>query len=109
MGDILGSARFIGPAAGVVYDGQQVVEWIGDAGLYVLDPPLRGYHAVVAFTLAHAPRIATRGGAEYGVETYLWGVTGEDRRRDLDGDELPGSGWGNTLAAAFAEAGYALA
>lgn len=109
MNDTMGSARFVGPAAGVVHDGQQVVEWFGDAGLYVLDPPLRGYRTVVASTLERAPRIAASGGAEYGVETFLWGVTGEDFQRGFDADELPGSGWGNTLADALAEAGYTLA
>ena len=109
MNDIMGSARFVGSAAGVVHDGQQVVEWFGDAGLYVLDPPLRGYRTVVASTLERAPRIAASGGAEYGVETFLWGVTGEDLQRGFDADELPGSGWGNTLADALAEAGYTLA
>lgn len=104
----LGSARFVGPAAGLVHDGRQVVEWFGEAGLYVLDPPLHGYRTIVASTLDHAPRIAARGGAEYGVETFLWGVTGEDLQRGEEADELPGSGWGNTLADALAEAGYAL-
>ena len=64
---------------------------------------------VVASTLERAPRIAASGGAEYGVETFLWGVTGEDLQRGFDADELPGSGWGNTLADALAEAGYTLA
>jgi hypothetical protein len=109
MNDTLGSARFVGSAVGVVHDGPQVVEWLGEAGLYVLDPPLRGYRTIVASTLARAPRIAAAGGVEYGVETFLWGVTGEDLQRGSDADELPGSGWGNTLADALAEAGYALA
>lgn len=55
-----------------------------------------------------APRVAARGGAEYGVETFLWGVTGEDLRRGEEADELSGSGWGNTLADALTEVGYAL-
>ncbi|ORB76892.1 hypothetical protein, partial [Mycobacterium timonense] len=62
----LGSARFVGPAAGFVHDGRQVVEWLGEAGLYVLDPPLHGYRTIVASTLDHAPRIAACGGTEYG-------------------------------------------
>lgn len=55
-----------------------------------------------------APRIAARGGAEYGVETFLCGVTGEDLRRGEEAVELSGSGWGNTLADALTEVGYAL-
>lgn len=108
MSDTRGSARFVGPAAGVVHDGHRVVEWFGDAGLYVLDPPLRGYGTVVASALDRAPRIAATGGPEYGVETFLWGVTGGDLHRGFDAEELPGSGWGNTLADALAEAGYTL-
>lgn len=106
--DTMRSARLVGSAAGVVHDGAQVVEWFGEADLYVLDPPLRGYRTIVASTLAHAPRVAASGGAEYGVETFLWGVTGEDLQRGWDADELPGSGWGNTVVDALADAGYAL-
>ncbi|MBJ7321366.1 MAG: hypothetical protein JHC70_03375 [Rhodococcus sp.] len=103
---ITAQARFVGSAVGVVRDGECVVEWQGEANLYHLDPPLRGFTVVVASTLASAPRVAAAGGIERGVETFLLGVVGEDLQ--LDSDELPGSGWGNTLADAFAEAGYTL-
>jgi hypothetical protein len=101
-------ARFIGSAEGVVHEGNQVIEWFGDANLYQLDPPLRGYTVVVASTMPDAPRLSAAGRTERGVETFLWGVLGEDLQRDPDAEELPGSGWGNTLADAFDEAGYTL-
>ncbi len=103
---ITAQARLVGSAVGMVHDGEHVVEWQGEANLYHLDPPLRGFTVVVASTLPSAPRVAAAGGIERGVETFLLGVVGEDLQ--LDSDELPGSGWGNTLVDAFAEAGYTL-
>ncbi|SUA31663.1 Uncharacterised protein [Mycolicibacterium fortuitum] len=103
-----GIARLAGSAVGVVHEGDSIVTWFGQADLYVLDPPLRGYTVVVASTLPNAPRVSARGGQERGVETFLLGVTGEDMQCDPYQEELPGSGWGNTASEALAEAGYQL-
>ncbi len=70
---------------------------------------LCGYIVVVASTLSDAPRVTARGGAaERGVETFLYGLRKEDLQIDPEWDELPGSGWGKTVADAFSEAGYQL-
>lgn len=103
-----GIARMVGSAHGVVHEGDRVVTWFGQADLYHLDPPLCGYTVVVASTLPTAPPIAARGREERGVETFLFGVTGEDLQCDRAEGELPGSGWGNTVGDALAEAGYRL-
>lgn len=104
-----GVARFVGSAAGVVRKGGTIVEWLGEAQLYHLSPPLKGYSVVVASTVADAPRLSLGGnGFEVGMETFLLGVIGEDLRL-ADRDELPGSGWGNSPVAALAEAGYQVA
>lgn len=105
MANSTGHARFVGSAHGVVHQGCDVVQWPGEARLYHLVPPLRGYTTVVASTLPNAVHVAARGGVERGIETFLWGVRGEDLQVDFD-IELPGSGWGNTLVDALAEAGY---
>jgi hypothetical protein len=99
-----GTARYVGSGHDVVHEGARVVKWFGDAALYHVDPPLAGYTVVVASRLERAPRIAANGRPEFGVETFLFGVTDEDLQRSED--ELPGSGWGNDVADAFAEAGY---
>jgi hypothetical protein len=100
-----GTARLVGSAEhGVVRNGVTPVAWNGHAHLYELTPPLRGFSTVVASTLDDAPRIAAGGGVQRGVETFLLAVT--DGLQLADADELPGSGWGNTAEAAFAEAGY---
>jgi hypothetical protein len=102
------TARFVGSGIGMVHDGDDVAVWFGDADLYHLNPPLRGYTVVVVSTIADAPRVRARGGVERGIESFIYGVTGEDLQIDPEHDELPGSAWGSTAAQALAEAGYAL-
>lgn len=97
-----GTARSLGDAHGQVTNEQGFVDWIGEAVLYELDPPLHGFQKVVASTVHDAPRFASSG-AQYGVETMLFGVT-EDNVQT--GEELPYGGWGDTADQALAEAGY---
>lgn len=102
-----GTARFVGTGIGVVHEGDRVVEWFGDARLFQLDPPLRGYSVVVASTLPDGRRLTARGnGVEVGVETLMFGVTQEDLQIDPEWTDLPGGGWGSTPEEALAEAGY---
>ena len=91
---------------------EQCEAWLAEAGLAIeMSGGARGYRA----TLVGAPDIqiqylsagAIAGALDAG-EVHM-GVTGEDLQRGFDADELPGSGWGNTLADALAEAGYTLA
>jgi hypothetical protein len=122
-----GTAQFIRSADDAVRDGDTPIEWYGEVGVYRLDPPLNGYEWVVASTIPNAPHVTSRGTVEHGVETFIYGVIPteailmdfkggsefsrleEDARGSflrMNDDELPGSGWGNTVEDAFAEAGY---
>lgn len=98
-------ARLLGSAQHVVHDGDRAVDWTGKAELYQLDPPLNGFDVVVASTVDHVPAVKSRG-TEWGIETYLFGVRGDDLQ--VDWDELPGSAWGADARAAFGNAGYRL-
>lgn len=100
-----GTATPLGDAHGKVTDVQGFVDWLGDAVLYAMEPPLCGFPRVVASTMPDAPRVRFSGGVEYGVETFLYGVSNDNIIAE-DREELPGSGWGNTAQQALAEAGY---
>ena len=97
-----GPAKSLGDAHGKVTDEQGFVDWIGDATLYEVHPPLNGFPKVVASTVQDAPRFSTTG-AQYGVETLLFGVSSDNIQSD---EELPYGGWGDTAEQALAEAGY---
>ncbi len=101
-----GIARLVGSARGLAHDGDRVVDWTGNADLYELDPPLNGHALAVASTVDHVPAVKARG-TVWGVETYLFGVTGTDLQ--VDWEELPGSAWGATAEEALAGAGYQMA
>ena len=104
-----GIARFVGSAAGVVHEGDRVINWMGEAELFHLSPPLNGFSTVVASTVAHAVSVRADGGVDVGGETFLFGLTGEGLQIDPEWSELPGSAWGATAATALADAGYRLA
>lgn len=101
-----GTARYAGSGVGFVHDGDDAAVWFGDADLYHLDPPLRGYAVVVVSTIPDAPHLSARGATLRGVESFIYGVLGEDLQIDPEHDELPGSAWGSTAVQALAEAGY---
>jgi len=101
-----GVARLRGSAMGIVHDGDRIVDWTGKADLYELDPPLNGHHLVVASTVDHVPAVQSRG-TVWGIETFLFGVSGADLQANWD--ELPGSAWGSTAVDALAGAGYQIA
>lgn len=102
---ITGTARLVGSAQGAVHDGDAVVDWTGEASLVHLEPALGGY-SVVAVSTVEVPRIRFDGSREFGVETLIFGVRGEDLQ--IDWSDLPGGGFNTTAAEALAEAGYAL-
>ncbi len=103
----VGIARLIGTAKGITHEGDRVVDWMGQADLYELDPPLNGHTMAVASTVDHVPSVRARGGTEWNVETFLFGVSGE--KLEVDWDELPGSAWGATATEALSSAGYQVA
>lgn len=99
-----GTARLVGKVEGTLYlGGDKPLEFHGAADLYFVQPPLRGHSLVVASTVPDAVHLGVDG-PQTGVETFLFGVIGDGSA--LHEDELPGSGWGNTVDDAFAEAGY---
>jgi len=99
-----GTASLVGKVEGTLYlGGQTPMEFHGEANLYFVQPPLRGHSLVVASTVASAVHLGVAG-RELGVETFLFGVIGDGSA--LHEDELPGSGWGNSVDDAFAQAGY---
>jgi len=102
---ITGTARFVGSAKGAVHDGDAVVDWTGEASLVHLEPALGGF-SVVAVSTADVPRIRFDGSREFGFETLIFGVRGEDLQ--VDWSDLPGGGFNTSVAEALAQAGYAL-
>ncbi len=103
---ITGTARFVGSAKGAVHDGDAVVDWTGEASLIHLEPALRGFSVVAVSTAMQVPRIRFDGSREFGFETLIFGVRGEDLQ--IDWSDLPGGGFNSTVAEALAEAGYTL-
>lgn len=102
-----GVAQLLGPAEDRVHNktDNSVRAWYGQADLYRLTPPLRGYDTVVISTINDAVHIEANGAPSYGVETLIWGLEGNDLL--FDGAEDIGGGWGTATAAeALAEAGY---
>ncbi|MUL78823.1 hypothetical protein [Mycolicibacterium sp. CBMA 226] len=98
-----GRARHLGPAAGLVHakDDKRIIDWTGDAQLYLLSAALRGYTAVVVATndnSDHAP--------EFGIETNVYGLEGEGLL--LDWDDVAGGRGIHTATAALAGAGYTI-
>jgi len=99
-----GRASHLGPAAGLVHakDDHRIIDWTGDAQLYLLTPALRGYNAVVVVTndnSDHAPA--------FGIETNIYGLEGEGLL--LDWDDIGGGRGITTIADALTDAGYHLA
>jgi hypothetical protein len=103
---VTGIARFVGSAKGAVHDGEAVVDWTGEASLVHLEPALGGFSVVAVSTAFDVPRIRFDGSREFGFETLIFGVRGEDLQ--VDWSDLPGGGFNTSVAEALAQAGYAL-
>lgn len=102
---VTGIARFAGSAHGAVCEGDQAVDWTGEASLFHLEPALAGFDTVAVSTAFGVPRVRCDGTVERGFETLIFGVRGEQ----IDWTDLPGGGFNTTVAEALAEAGYTLA
>lgn len=107
MTDSTGSARHLGPADGRVRakaDNTVINPWYGKADLYQLTPALHGYTTVLVTTVDDAVHIQASGAPEFGVETLIFGLEGEELL--FDSHDIAG-GWGiANHADALAEAGY---
>ncbi|MFV8176732.1 hypothetical protein [Mycolicibacterium peregrinum] len=104
MSTITGRARHLGSARGLVHrkEDRTVVDFFGQADLYLLTPALRGYTTVVVSTndpgSGHHPT--------FGLETLIFGLEGEGLLYEAD-DVGGGRGVANA-ADALADAGYAI-
>jgi hypothetical protein len=97
-----GRARHLGSAHGLVHcTDKTVVQWSGDAELYLLTPPLRGYTVVVVANNHNAPWAD-----ELGRYTDIFGLRGEGLI--LEWDDVGGGAGVPTIAAALAGAGYTI-
>lgn len=107
MTDSTGSARHLGPAEGRVRqkaDPNVIIPWYGKADLYQLTPAFLGYTTVLVTTVNNAVHIQASGASEFGVETLIFGLEGEDLL--FDSHDIAG-GWGiATHADALTDAGY---
>ncbi len=103
-----GTAKLIGDARGRVHSGTATFEFNGAAELYECTPPLFGYTTVAASTISAAPHLTSSPdmSVEFGVETYIFGLDGDDLQ--INHDELANSGWGETAESAFAAVGYVI-
>jgi len=98
---ITGRARYLGPADGLVHhkDDKTPVTWTGQAELYLLNPPLRGYTTVVVASNDNSDHPPA-----FGVETNIYGLEGEGLL--LEWDDVGGGRGIATIADALTDSGY---
>ncbi|MBN3459743.1 hypothetical protein A5731_18585 [Mycolicibacterium conceptionense] len=98
-----GRARHLGDARNLVHrksDGT-VVDFFGQADLYLLTPPLRGYTTVVVSSTDRSGQQT-----DFGPETLIFGLEGEGLL--YDADDVGGGRGILTATEALEDAGYTL-